>query len=40
MHEPADVRSTAGVAEDPPPMVLAKTGFLYVGGKIDPSVPG
>ena len=27
-------------AADEPPMVLAKTGYLFVGGKIDSSVPG
>jgi pimeloyl-ACP methyl ester carboxylesterase len=27
-------------AADEPPMVLAKTGYLFVGGKIDASVPG
>jgi pimeloyl-ACP methyl ester carboxylesterase len=27
-------------AADEPPMVLAKTGYLFVGGKIDTSVPG
>ena len=27
-------------AADEPPMVLAKTGYFFVGGKIDPSVPG
>ena len=27
-------------AEAPPPMILAKTGYLYVGGKIDSTVPG
>jgi pimeloyl-ACP methyl ester carboxylesterase len=27
-------------APDEPPMVLAKTGYLFVGGKIDSSVPG
>jgi pimeloyl-ACP methyl ester carboxylesterase len=30
----------AATAEEPPPMVLAKTGYLFVGGKIDSSVPG
>src|ERR1700755_3702321 len=30
----------AAAAEEPPPMVLAKTGYLFVGGKIDSSVPG
>ena len=30
----------AVAAEEPPPMVLAKTGYFFVGGKIDPSVPG
>ena len=37
--------SSAGIASsvsaaDEPPMVLAKTGYLFVGGKIDASVPG
>jgi pimeloyl-ACP methyl ester carboxylesterase len=32
--------AAATAAEDPPPMVLAKTGYFFVGGKIDPSVPG
>ena len=27
-------------AADEPPMVLAKTGYLFVGGKIDASLPG
>src|SRR6201991_2645583 len=27
-------------AADQPPMVLAKTGYFFVGGKIDPSLPG
>ena len=32
--------AVAAAADEPPPMVLAKTGYLYVGGKIDPSLPG
>ena len=32
--------AAAATAEEPPPMVLAKTGYFFVGGKIDPSVPG
>ena len=30
----------ASSAADEPPMVLAKTGYFFVGGKIDASVPG
>jgi pimeloyl-ACP methyl ester carboxylesterase len=30
----------AAAAADEPPMVLAKTGYLFAGGKIDTSVPG
>jgi pimeloyl-ACP methyl ester carboxylesterase len=32
--------AAAATAEEPPPMVLARTGYFFVGGKIDPSVPG
>ena len=32
--------ATSASAADEPPMVLAKTGYLFVGGKIDASVPG
>src|SRR3954453_11718245 len=32
--------SIAAAADDPPPMVLAKTGYLFAGGKIDPALPG
>jgi pimeloyl-ACP methyl ester carboxylesterase len=27
-------------ADEPPPMILAKSGYFFVGGKIDASVPG
>src|SRR3954452_3498838 len=30
----------AAASADEPPMVLAKTGYLFAGGKIDTSVPG
>ncbi len=33
-------RRRHGSAADEPPMVLAKTGYLFAGGKIDSSVPG
>src|ERR1041384_497292 len=36
----ASAPAAAASAEEPPPMVLAKTGYFFVGGKIDPSVPG
>ncbi len=36
----ASAPAMAAAADEPPPMVLAKTGYLYVGGKIDESVPG
>ena len=32
--------ASSASAADEPPMVLAKTGYLFVGGKIDASVPG
>ena len=32
--------SVAAAADEPPAMVLAKTGYLFAGGKIDSSVPG
>ena len=32
--------AVAAAADEPPPMVLAKTGYLFAGGKIDASVPG
>src|SRR5690242_8082283 len=32
--------SSASAADEPPPMVLAKTGYFFVGGKIDASLPG
>src|SRR3569623_1110414 len=32
--------SVASAAEEPPPMVLAKIGYFFVGGKIDSSLPG
>jgi hypothetical protein len=33
------IASTVSAADEPP-MVLAKTGYLFAGGKIDSSVPG
>ncbi len=36
----ASAPSVVTAADEPPPMVLAKTGYFFVGGKIDPSVPG
>jgi pimeloyl-ACP methyl ester carboxylesterase len=36
----ASAPAIASAAEDPPPMVLAKTGYFFVGGKIDPALPG
>ncbi len=35
----AGERASIAAAEEPPPMVLAKTGYLFAGGKIDASVP-
>src|SRR3954454_21853342 len=35
----AGIASSASAA-DQPPMALAKTGYFFVGGKIDPSLPG
>ena len=32
--------SSVSAADEPPPTVLAKTGYLFAGGKIDSSVPG
>ena len=36
----ASAPAAATAADEPPPMVLAKTGYLFAGGKIDSSVPG
>jgi pimeloyl-ACP methyl ester carboxylesterase len=36
----ASTPAAAAPADEPPPMVLAKTGYFFVGGKIDPSVHG
>src|SRR3954452_17119301 len=36
----ASAPQIASAADDPPPMVLAKTGYFFVGGKIDASLPG
>src|SRR2546421_9318436 len=34
------IASSVSAADEPPPMVLAKTGYFFVGGKIDASLPG
>jgi pimeloyl-ACP methyl ester carboxylesterase len=36
----ASAPQVATAADEPPPMVLATTGYFFVGGKIDASVPG